>query len=145
MSTLTIYAELEQVRAATPDGMLRPAEVVKFAENPETQLHKRFCWDDTEAARRYRVDQARAIIRTTVTVLPRANRVTDAYVSLDDDRAARRGYRAMADVMEDGALRRALILQALAELDRVRSRYERLAELAPVFEAAEAIAAKVAG
>jgi hypothetical protein len=144
MSALMIYAELEQVRAASADGMLRPADVVKFAEDPATELHKRFAWDDTEAARRYRLDQARGIIRTTITVLPRANRVVDAYVSLVSDRTNANGYRAMVDVLADDTLRAELLNQALKELDRVRSKYERLVELAPVFEAMEQIAARTA-
>ena len=43
---------------------LTPALVVAAAVDPEHELHERFEWDDTEAARRFRLAQAGQIIRT---------------------------------------------------------------------------------
>lgn len=45
------------------DGWCNQEQVLDYAKNPDSALHKRFCWDDTEAAHRYRLVQAGEIIR----------------------------------------------------------------------------------
>ena len=44
-------------------GLLRPQAVVDAARPEDSPLHGAFCWDDTEAARLYRLDQAQRLIR----------------------------------------------------------------------------------
>lgn len=44
-------------------GRLTPEAVVKEAEDPSSPLHGEFVWDNTEAARLYRLQQARQLIR----------------------------------------------------------------------------------
>ena len=46
------------------NGRLLPDDVVTAATDPESPLHSHFTWDDTEAAKRFRLSQARALIRT---------------------------------------------------------------------------------
>jgi hypothetical protein len=54
-------------------GRLTPIEVLEYAKNPDTALHHQFEWDDTVAASRYRLDQARYCIRrVTVAVTNQA-------------------------------------------------------------------------
>ena len=45
-------------------GTLTPDLVVTMAADPEHELHPRFVWDDTEAARRFRLVQASGLIRS---------------------------------------------------------------------------------
>jgi hypothetical protein len=45
-------------------GRLVPEDVVEAAREPSSPLHGYFTWDDTEAAARYRLDQARTLIRS---------------------------------------------------------------------------------
>jgi len=131
-----IQSELEKVHAK--HGILRAEDVVKFARNPKTALHKQFVWDDTEAARRYRLVQAREIIRVSVRVEPLVSRPIQAWVSLCDDREAPGGgYRPLCEVMSDDELRAKLLSQALSELRRLQKKYADLKELAPVFAALE--------
>jgi hypothetical protein len=52
-------------------GRLSPAEVVKAARDPKSPMHGYFTWDDSEAARMFREDQARTLIsefEITITV-----------------------------------------------------------------------------
>lgn len=86
------------------DGELTTEAVVEAAAPPTSALHRYFEWDDTEAARRYRLDQAAALIRRVKVSLvvteggqPRNVRVR-AYVPTDDQRGA---YRATADLPPD--------------------------------------------
>ena len=45
-------------------GTLTPSLVVAAAVNPSHELHPRFVWDDSEAAKRYRLVQASGLIRS---------------------------------------------------------------------------------
>ena len=39
-----------------------PEQILEFAKNPCTELHKCFEWDDSVAAYRYRLQQARTVV-----------------------------------------------------------------------------------
>ncbi len=45
------------------DGQLTASGILKMAENKRSPLHSMFEWDDTKAAREYRLYQARRIIK----------------------------------------------------------------------------------
>lgn len=138
-------AELERIRAAHPDGLLTAEAVVAAAEDDGSPLHPWFVWDDTAAARKYRLAQARALIRVSVTVLPAGDRefTTRAFVSLAGDRLHNGGgYRAIGAVLSAADLRADLVATALAELESLRRRYAHLSELAEVFASVDRAAAK---
>lgn len=137
-----VKAELDRISEAN-DGLLRPEDVVEFASDPETALHGEFTWDDTEAAREYRLEQARRVIRVVVEIIPQSAEPIRAFVSLVPDRRNRGGgYRPMPDVLENADWREQLLAQALRELQSWRAKYEQLRALAPVFEAMDRIEAK---
>ena len=133
--------KLELQKLATQhNGKLKAEDVVEFAKDPTTSLHSHFTWDDTEAARRYRLDQARDLIQVVVTVIPGAAKEFRAYVSMEDDRKeAGGGYRFMVSVLSDKEKRERLLAQALAEFDRWREKYEALTELAGIISARKKI------
>lgn len=61
---MTSLAEIrEEMNALIVDGVLRPADVVDAARNPNSSMHSQFEWDDGEAAEAYRLQQARSLIR----------------------------------------------------------------------------------
>ena len=128
--------ELEQIREQN-GGMLRPVDVVAFAENPETNLHKCFTWDDTEAAHNYRLWEARTIIRVCVTTAPKDDLPPmRVFVSLKSDRKKPGGgYQAMVDVLSDEEKRRELLEQATEEFKYYETKYRQLSELTEVFAA----------
>ena len=69
---MTAQAALQRIYDR--EGVLTPALVVKEAADPSHELHDRFEWDDTEAARRFRLNQASAIIRKVTVHLERGDR-----------------------------------------------------------------------
>lgn len=128
---------IDELRALEDaDGMLMPERVVEFASNPDTALHSRFTWDDTEAAKAHRLWQARVLIRVVVREVPNTNtrEPIRTYVSLGSDRKDGGGYRTLVSVMEDDELRAELLAQAKAEARRWADRYRDLVELAKVRE-----------
>lgn len=139
-----IRAELEQIRQSH-GGLLRPEDVVKFARNKRSALHGEFEWDDAKASAEYRLEQARRVIRVSVTVLPSPHADQEpvrAYVSIASDRVQPGGgYRALAEVMSDDQMRAELVNEALGEVKRWRRKYERLRELVPIFKAIDKVEA----
>ncbi len=129
-----VEKELQGIRKRCR-GALRPADVVAWAaKHPKSALHERFDWDDTEAAHKYRLWQARKVI-TRVTIVPRNNTKIRAFVSLTEDRGDGVGYRSVVEVLSDDERRERLLAQALAEFRRVRAKYHTLKELAEVDKA----------
>jgi len=127
--------ELEQIRL-THSGVLRAADVVKYARDPEAALHQRFEWNDTKAAEQHRLWQARELIRVVVQARPANDASTRVYVSLADDRRNDGGgYRTLDEVMRSKTMRDALLKQARADMVRFETTYRQLSELASVISA----------
>lgn len=129
-----IKLELETLAEAN-NGLLRPETVVEFAKDPNTALHSRFEWDDTEAATKYRIWQARQLIKVVVNILPNENETEyQVFVSLKSDRLNGGGYRALVDVMSNDDQRKELLTQAHNDFKLWQKKYQQLKELAPVFD-----------
>lgn len=99
----------QALEALAVDGLLKPSSVVDAARNPDSPLHGHFCWDDTEAAEKWREEQARQLIRN-IRIIVDLNEPVEvrAYVSLPADREAGNGYRKMMDVVSSDFMRRQL-------------------------------------
>lgn len=130
-----VLAELEVIRNQH-SGLLKAEDVVAFArDNVDTALHGKFTWDDTEAAEKFRLMQARQVIRVHVKIYPREKQRVRAYVSMLEDRRKGGGYRSTDEVMQVTALRDQLLYQAHREMKAFVHRYEHLEELAGVIAA----------
>jgi hypothetical protein len=140
-----IMEELEYIRRQHGD-VLRPEDVVSFAQDETTALHREFEWDDTKAAAEHRLWQARQVIRVTVTTLPSPysdDTPIRAYVSMPSDRVQPGGgYRSFEDVMSSDELRAELLRDALSEVKRWKRKHDRLKELSPIFRAIDRVDAK---
>jgi hypothetical protein len=125
-----------EMEALSRKGLLRPDDVVEFARDKRTALHKKFTWDDTKAAHEFRLWQAREMIQVLVEVQPCTGKSYRAYVSLVDDRKkGGGGYRTLVSVLSDATLRKKLLAEALIDFDRWAEKYEGLKELAAIFAA----------
>ena len=126
-------AELREIERAN-NGILTPENVVARAADPTSALHTAFEWDDTEAARKYRLFQARNLINVCVAYEPRIERVSKVYVSLRADRE-HGGYRHMPTLLKTTQGRADVLDTALWELAAFERKYAALQELADVFAA----------
>jgi len=138
----TIESELKVIEKKHK-GLLRPEDVVSFAENPKTALHEQFEWDDQKAGHEYRLWQARKLIVKVVYKESPIDTPTQVYVSLRKDRKIKSGgYRNIAGVLSDAQLTQCLLDDAIEDLLIFKRKYERLAELAPLFATLEVIIRK---
>lgn len=134
----TLRAELKQVQGSRK--LLRPQEVVRWAKShPQSELHRRFEWNDSKAAAEHRLQQARELIKLVIIREP----LTPQYVSLSIDRAkSGGGYRIHDEVKDAASLRAVFVADVLREFVRMRERYSELRELSSIFFAIDVLAAK---
>lgn len=126
---LTADQQAELRGLATKDGRLEPRRIVDHAMNPSSSLHGLFTWDDQQAAEKYRLQQAREVIRTlrvTMTINRVEVRIPE-YIR-DPDAGAQDGtYRHIAHVKTDSNRARDALV---AELQRFRAQGTRVKHLA---------------
>lgn len=120
-------------------GVITPETVVATARPASSPLHGYFEWNNTKAADKYRLWQARMLIRSVSVVYEmdgdgKSNRgFVNMTVTVDNK--PERGYIGIARAMSDDELREQLLKQAKQEAQEWRRRYNNLTELSEVFAA----------
>ncbi len=128
-----IKAELERIRKQH-GGRLTPEAVVLAARKPNNPLHREFDWNDKRMANRGRLDTARDLITTyvTVTVVHKAQKITcPMYVRSPEVLSREQGYTAVTEETMNRAHAHKIVL---AELDRCQSAIERARNIAGVLD-----------
>jgi uncharacterized protein YpbB len=138
-----IISELKRL-ADAHDGLLSPEAIVEAARPVSSPLHSRFEWDNSAAARKYRIWQARQLLKVCVEVVPNTKHSTNVFVSLTSDRKDG-GYRMVTEVLTDAQMRRQMLSDALAELELFRNKYRELKELVVVFAAIRKVSKRRGG
>lgn len=119
------------------EGLLRPADVVKEASDPNSPIHSWFEWDDGKAAEEYRLEQARKLIRVNMAYLSDAGKSVPyrVFVSLPSDRNPQGGYRETTVVLANQELRQEMLAEALRRFQALQVQYQDLIELQRIFDA----------
>ena len=121
-----VSKEIESISNATPSSIL------EYARNENSELHKCFEWDDTKAAHKYRLTQARTLVLNLViteskpTEEPQQVRVM--YTSKDG------GYKQTKFIVQDKDEHQHMLEKAKAELRAFKKKYAMLQELHAIFE-----------
>lgn len=124
-------------------SLLRPVDVVEYARNPETALHECFEWDDGKAAEKFRLFQARQLIRVRIRLQGASVQKIRAFVSLTPDRkVAGGGYRAIESVVAIEAYWQQLRNDVRREYLIFKRKFEVLPEWRAVFATADAVLAE---
>jgi hypothetical protein len=127
---LAVAAELKTL-SDRHRGILKPQVVVDAARDPSSPLHDRFTWDDSVAAEKYRLEEARNLIRLVIEVIPNTdNKPHNVYVSLSQDAAKGGGYRTMVSVLSAAESRAILLEDARREMESFEQKYRTLQEFA---------------
>ena len=116
--------------SATPD------QIVEKARDEKTELHKCFEWDDEKAAEKYRLVQARQIVRHLVIEEKKADDGDGQQAPVRFFVQTRNGdgYKPVEWVLKRDDEYRQLLLQALAELHAFKEKYSRLSELQEILD-----------
>ena len=117
-------------------------DVLEAAESPRNPLHPEFEWSDTKAAREYRLEQARRLLRGIEIVYVRVENgkrtsTSFSFVSAvhNPDDVGAHYYISTEDGMKQPDQRAEMLANALSELRAFLRKYAVLTELASVFSA----------
>jgi len=146
-----IAARLEKI-AKLNGGRVTPDAVLADAQNAKSPLHDQFEWDDTVAARQYRLQQARELIRSVkVEITTNTKTVSTVRYVRDPSAGEAQGYVEVAKLRDDKTLAaealQAEIRQANALVARARSLAEALglgAEIEMVAESVDTLQVRLA-
>lgn len=123
------YDECQTLNEVTPENVLNKAR------DAETELHKCFEWDNTVAGEKYRLIQARDIIRHFVIVTPEKNEDEEPIkVRSYQVTTQRNVYEPTRMFLQKPDEYAALLERAKTELENFKRRYQTLVELEEVIE-----------
>ena len=126
MNAVRRAIEVEMEKLAIRD-VLTPEQVVEAARDPASPLHEEFEWDDTEAGHKWRLNQARTLIRSVRVTIQVQNVPVPTIAYIHDPEADGQGYRHVSQVRNDAEVAQ----RALArEINRVGSSAARARDIA---------------
>jgi len=119
----TTARELHRI-AASNGGVLDPQDVVEASRDEGAVLHSLFEWDDTIAAEKYRVVQAKFIIRN-ITVEEVGEPEIRAFSSVGN-----REYVQTRTALSQADMRKVILQNALADIQAFQAKYRSLTQVA---------------
>ena len=117
-----------------------PEQVLDRGRDGDSELHKCFEWDDSAAAERYRLNQAREILRFLVIEKKEDAPAKEPPVRVFYNIETAGGYKPTEIIFQNPDEHQKLLKKALSELDAFQKKYRSLSELEEVFEAIRKIA-----
>ncbi len=124
-----LRAELTAIREK--HKKLTPAVVLKEARNPDHPLHSRFEWDDSVAAERYRLEQARnliSLVRVSYTDSAGETKSVRQYQAVRASDANQYEYEPVEEVLADPFKRKLVMQDMQRQVEELVARYEHLTE-----------------
>ena len=129
-------ADAQKVADEIGDGKVTPQEVLEKARDENSELHKCFEWNDSVAAEKYRLQQARSIIINLVYEPKRKQEEPVRCFQITNEKST---YQPTKQFLVQENEYQSLLARAKAELESFKRRYANLTELESVFEAIENI------
>lgn len=127
-----VAAELESI--CDDIKGVKPKEIVEMARDSSTELHKCFEWNDTVAAEKYRLVQAKRIAQNLVYRIVEIERPKIPPVRFLYKTKPREGYKPITFIMQKPDEYKALLERAYRELSAFKAKYSKLQELKPIFD-----------
>lgn len=113
-------------------------QVLNLARDPGTELHKCFDWDDSTAAEKWRLEQARQVCRSFVVHIEKEETEPVTYRLVQHD-SEQKVYRPVTFTVRNEDRYSVLLKQAKQELASFRSRYKSIIELERVIDEIDAV------
>ena len=125
-------ADAQKVADEIGNDRISPAEVLEKARDVNSELHKCFEWNDSIAAEKYRLQQARGILINLVYKEKESNAEPVRTFQITSQRNV---YQPTVSFVVQEDEYQNLLKRAKSELESFKKRYHTLSELQEVFEA----------
>ncbi|MFQ5539350.1 MAG: hypothetical protein ACE5FB_03035 [Candidatus Binatia bacterium] len=116
-------------------GSLSAGQVLEDGRSPKSITNAHFDWNDSTAAEKHRLDQARQLLNCLVMVDHKQKIAEPTRVFVNLKTVEKRSYIPLVTVMTDPTLRQATLDEALKEIEKFKEKYKHLKELADIFAA----------
>lgn len=126
-------------------GQLTPDDVIAAAESPDSPLHSAFDWRDSSAAYKYRLQQARQLIRRVTIQIETPQRLIQVpyFVRAPDKAPDEQGYIALPRLKTDEDAARDAIVTAFVRAARALDDARQLAVALGLAEAVDELRSSV--
>ena len=128
-----------ELQELAEENNLSPESVLEKARDENSPLHNLFEWDDSVAAEKYRLNQARQIIQQIVIVKDHPNaepRMIRSFVTTSKNDGS---YQLISAVVQDTDKYEVLLRRARLELQAFKEKYQSLVELKELFDVIDKI------
>ena len=130
------YAEISSI-----GDEVTPAQVVQKAESEDSELHKCFTWDDTEAASQWRLQEARQVMRQLIVITQpdpeepeEKKEPVQIRLLMKNDNSYSSGYKQTLVMVRDEDEYQKLLNMAREELRVFKRKYSMLSELREILD-----------
>lgn len=125
------YQEIQQI-----GDEVKPEQVLAKAKDKQSELHKCFDWNDSSAAEKYRIEQAKSVIRHLIVIQKddedEKTEPVQFRVMMKNERTHGSGYKQTIVMVRDEDEYKKLLENAYAELRSFKQKYSCLTELAEI-------------
>ena len=117
--------ELEEIER---QGEITKEHILEYAQrHKDSELYKCFEWDDSEAGRKYRLQQASSIMCSIVIEIREEPAKTQrVYVSVKSSKTGDKVFKNIKDIIEDDEEYKQLVEKAKREFEVCKEKYETL-------------------
>jgi len=116
--------QLELQRLAKVHDGLKPQQVVDEARDPSSPLHPHFEWDDTIAAEKHRLDQARQLIaRCKFTITTPAKKEIKVRTFISTEQHGERSYKPVEIIASDDDLLKLALDEMKRDFERLEKKW----------------------
>lgn len=119
----------EELESATPQ------QILEKARDGNTELHKCFTWDDTEAAEKWRISEARSVVRNLKIVEVKPDKEpepTTIRVFYKTDNSG--GYKPTKLILNKPDEYKTLVERCRSELLAVKQKFQNISEYEEIWE-----------
>ena len=129
-------ADAQKVAEEIGDNRISPQELLEKARDVNSELHKCFEWNDSVAAEKYRLQQARGVL---INLVYKEKEPKVEPVRMFQITTQKNVYQPTVQFLVQEDEYQHLLKRAKSELESFKKRYHTLSELQEVFEAIELI------
>lgn len=118
-----------EVASSLPKEERNAEGLLAVAQSPDSPIHHAFTWDDAEAARLHRLEQARYLLRSVQVRVVEEDRVLTRpafySVKIDEDRSRPMSYVRYSEATEDTDLVERILASSKRDLAAFKQRYDK--------------------
>lgn len=119
----------EELESATPQ------QILEKARDSNTELHKCFTWDDTEAAKKWRISEARAVVRNLKIIEQNPDKQSEpttirVFYKTDNES----GYKPTKLILKKPDEYKALVERCRSELLAIKQKFNSISEYEEIWE-----------